>query len=171
MADEIINRVANSSLITIDLEEFYPKGERILLDIKDQLWQGIALKEKDFRAYIKETDWSIYQDKNVALTCSVDAIIPTWAYILLTTAIVPYAKRVVFGDLEYLEAILFEEAIAHIDFTQYQDARIVIKGCSGKVIPVSAYVKLTEKLQPFVKAMMYGEACSTVPLWKKPRVE
>ena len=169
MADEIINRVANSSLITIDLEDLYPKGERVLLDIKDQLWQGMALKEKDFRAYIKETDWSVYQDKYVALTCTVDAIIPTWAYMLLTTAIAPFAKRVVFGDLTYLESILFEESIANIDYSQYQDARIVIKGCSDKAVPTSSYVKLTEKLQPFVKVIMYGEPCSTVPLWKKPR--
>lgn len=169
MADEIINRVANSSLITIDLEDLYPDGERVLLDIKDQLWQGMALKEKDFRAYIKETDWSIYQDKYVALTCSVDAIIPTWAYMLLTTAIAPFAKRVVFGDLTFLEAILFEEAIAKLDYAQYHDARIVIKGCSDRAVPTSSYVKLTEKLQPFVKVIMYGEPCSTVPLWKKPR--
>ena len=169
MADEIINRVANSSLITIDLEDLYPKGERVLLDIKDQLWQGMVLKEKDFRAYIKETDWSVYQDKYVALTCTVDAIIPTWAYMLLTTAIAPFAKRVVFGDLTYLESILFEESIANIDYSQYQDARIVIKGCSDKAVPTSSYVKLTEKLQPFVKVIMYGEPCSTVPLWKKPR--
>ncbi|KAA3642664.1 MAG: DUF2480 family protein [Bacteroidetes bacterium] len=169
MAEEIINRVANSSLITIDLEDFLPTGERVLLDIKQQLWQEIALKEKDFRQYIKETDWSVYQDKYVALTCSVDAIIPTWAYMLLTTAIAPFAKRVVFGDLNYLETLLLEEAINKIDFSEYQDARIVIKGCSNKVISPSIYVKVTEKLQPYVKVIMYGEPCSTVPLWKKPK--
>lgn len=169
MAEEIINRVANSSLITIDLEDFLPTGERVLLDIKQQLWQEIALKEKDFRQYIKETDWSVYQDKYVALTCSVDAIIPTWAYMLLTTAIAPFAKRVVFGDLKYLETLLLEEAINKIDFSEYQDARIVIKGCSNKVISPSIYVKVTEKLQPYVKVIMYGEPCSTVPLWKKPK--
>lgn len=169
MAEEIINRVANSSLITIDLEELYPEGERVLLDIKDQLWQGLALKEKDFRAYIKETDWSIYQDRYIALTCTVDAIIPTWAYMLLTTAISPFAKKVVFGDLNYLESVLFEEAIAKLNYSQYQDARIVIKGCSDRAVPTSSYVKLTENLQQYAKAIMYGEPCSTVPLWKKPR--
>ena len=165
----VINRVENSSLITIDLEDFLLTGERVLLDIKQQLWQEIALKEKDFRQYIKETDWSVYQDKYVALTCSVDAIIPTWAYMLLTTAIAPFAKRVVFGDLNYLETLLLEEAINKIDFSEYQDARIVIKGCSNKVISPSIYVKVTEKLQPYVKVIMYGEPCSTVPLWKKQK--
>lgn len=169
MGEEIINRVANSSLNTIDLEDLYPEGERVLLDIKEQLWQGLALKEKDFRAYIKATDWSVYQDKYVALSCSVDAIIPTWAYMLLATALNPFAKRVVFGDLTYLEGILFEEVIERIDYSQYQDARVVIKGCSDRAVPTASYVKLTEKLQPFAKAIMFGEPCSTVPLWKKPR--
>ncbi len=169
MAEEIINRVANSSLITIDLEDLYPKGDRVLLDIKDQLWQGLALKEKDFRAYIKENDWSVYQDNFVALTCSVDAIIPTWAYMLLATAITPFAKKVVFGDLEFLESSLMEESIKQLDFTTYQDARIVIKGCSYKEVPTATYVLLTAKLQAYAKAIMFGEPCSTVPLWKKPR--
>lgn len=169
MAEEIINRVANSSLITIDLEDLYPKGDRVLLDIKDQLWQGLALKEKDFRAYIKENDWSVYQDNFVALTCSVDAIIPTWAYMLLATAITPFAKKVVFGDLEFLESSLMEESIKQLDFTTYQDARIVIKGCSDKEVPTATYVLLTAKLQAYAKAIMFGEPCSTVPLWKKPR--
>ncbi len=169
MAEEIVNRVANSSLITIDLEDLYPKRERVLLDIKDQLWQGLALKEKDFRAYIKENDWSVYQDKFVALTCSVDAIIPTWAYMLLATAITPFAKKVVFGGLEFLESSLMEESIKQLDFTAYQDARIVIKGCSDKEVPTAAYVLLTTKLQAYAKAIMFGEPCSTVPLWKKPR--
>ena len=127
MAEEIVNRVARSGLITLDLEEFYPKGERLLYDLKDNLWQGIALKEKDFREFIKTNDWSVYQDKYVALHCSVDAIIPTWAYMLLTTKIAPYAKKVVFGTLDTLEEILFEEALSNIKLSDYQDARIVIK--------------------------------------------
>lgn len=169
MAEEIVNRVARSGLITIDLEEIYPEGERILYDIKDNLWQEIALKEKDFRDFIKANDWSVYQDKYVAIHCSVDAIVPTWAYMLLTTKIAPYAKKVVFGTLESLEDILFEEAISTLNLSDYQDARIVIKGCGAKAIPPSAYVKLTALVQPYATVLMYGEPCSTVPLWKKPR--
>lgn len=169
MAEEIINRVANSGLITFNLEDIFPEGERVLYDIKDNLWQGIALKEKDFRDFIKTHDWSIYQDKYVALTCSVDAIVPTWAYMLLTTKLAPYAKKVIFGTLQELEMILFEEALSKVNPSDYQDARVVIKGCSGKEVPTAAYVKLTELLQPVAKVLMYGEPCSTVPLYKKPR--
>lgn len=169
MAEEIVNRVAKSGLITLNLEEFYPEGERFLYDIKDNLWEGIALKEKDFRAFVKEHDWSQYQGKFVALYCSVDAIVPTWAYMLLVTKLEPFAKRVVFGDLDTLETILFEEALQSIKAEDYEDARIVIKGCSDKVVPPFAYVKLTEMLRPYAKIIMYGEPCSTVPLYKKPR--
>lgn len=170
MAEEIVNRVAKSGLITLNLEEFYPEGERVLYDIKENLWEGIALKEKDFRAFVKEHDWSQYQDKFVALHCSVDAIVPTWAYMLLATKLEPYANKVVFGDLDTLETILFEESInQNIKAEDYEDARIVIKGCSDKVVPPSAYVKLTEMLRPYAKVIMYGEPCSTVPLYKKPR--
>ncbi|MEX2379270.1 MAG: DUF2480 family protein [Vicingaceae bacterium] len=170
MAEEIVNRVAKSGLITLNLEEFYPEGERVLYDIKENLWEGIALKEKDFRAFVKEHDWSQYQDKYVALHCSVDAIVPTWAYMILATKLEPHANKVVFGDLDTLETILFEESInQNIKAEDYEDARIVIKGCSGKVVPPSAYVKLTEMLRPYAKVIMYGEPCSTVPLYKKPR--
>lgn len=169
MAEEIINRVAKSGLITFNLEDIYPEGERILYDLKDNLWQGIALKEKDFREFVKNNDWSIYQDKFVTLNCSVDAIVPTWAYMLLATKIAPFAKRVVFGDLEALETVLFEAALNEINPEEYQDARVVIKGCSKKSVPASAYVKLTELLVPHAATIMYGEPCSTVPLYKKPR--
>lgn len=169
MADEIVNRVANSGLITLDLEEFYPKAKRVSYDIADNLWQGIALKEKDFREFIKTNDWSIYQDQYVALYCSVDAIVPTWAYMLLATKISPFAKRVVFGTLETLEAILFEEALTKIKPEEFQDARVVIKGCSDIEVSPAAYVKITELLLPYAKVLMYGEPCSTVPLYKKPR--
>lgn len=169
MAEEIVNRVANSSLITFDLEEHYPSGERVLYDLKDNLWQGLALKEKEFRAFIKEHDWSAYSGKNVALYCSVDAIIPSWAYLLLSTALNPYAKFVTQGDLQTLEVALWENVIAEIDPQEYQDARLVIKGCSNKEVPGSAYLALGRKLQPVVKSMMFGEACSTVPLYKQKR--
>ena len=170
MAEEIVNRVAKSGLITVDLEEFYPEGERVLYDIKENLWEGIALKEKDFRAFVKEHNWSQYQDQFVALHCSVDAIVPTWAYMLLATKLAPFAKKVCFGDLAQLESLIFEEAIAqNIKPKEYEDAKVVIKGCSKKEVPPSAYVKLTEMLQPYAKILMCGEPCSTVPLYKKTR--
>ena len=170
MSEEIVNRVANSGLITFNLEDLFLEGERVLYDIKDNLWQEIALKEKDFREFVKEHDWSQYQDKFVALHCSVDAIVPTWTYMLLTTKLAPFAKKVVFGNLIDLENVLFEEALSNINPEEYIDARVVIKGCSDKAVPVSAYVRLTELLQPVVKVLMYGEPCSTVPLYKKPRI-
>ena len=171
MSDEIVNRVANSGLITFNLEDLFPEGERVLYDIKDNLWQEIALKEKDFRAFVKEHDWSEYQDKFVAIHCSVDAIVPTWAYMLLTTKLAPFAKKVVFGNLQDLENQLFEDVLSKINPQDYVDARVVIKGCSDVTVPTSAYVRLTQLLQPVAKVLMYGEPCSTVPLYKKPRIQ
>lgn len=164
---EIINKVAQSGLITLNLEDYYPPGERVLIDIKDQLFQGLILREKDFRAFIKEHNWSKYKDKYVAITCSADAIIPIWAYMLLTTAVEPFVKKVVFGDLITLETILFNEALAKINIHEFKEQRIIIKGCSKYPVPVSAYVELTRLLQPVAKSIMFGEACSTVPLYKK----
>ena len=164
---EIINRVAQSSLITINLEDYYHEGERIFYDIKDNLFQEIVLKEADFRAFIKENDWSYYQNKNVAIGCSVDAIIPSWAYMLLVSAMNSYSNKVIIGSLAELEQQLYQEAIASIDANQYKDARVVIKGCSEKPVPLYAYGELTRVLQPHVKSLMYGEPCSTVPIFKK----
>ena len=169
MSEEIVNRVANSGLITFNLEDLFPEGKRVLYDIKDNLWQEMALKEKDFREFVKAHDWSQYQDKYVAIYCSVDAIVPTWAYMLLTTKLTPFAKKVVFGNLQELENILFEEVLSKINPQDYLDARVVIKGCSDIDIPAAAYVRITEILQPVAKILMYGEPCSTVPLYKKPR--
>ncbi|MGQ0828207.1 MAG: DUF2480 family protein [Bacteroidota bacterium] len=167
MSDAIINKVAQSGLTTIDLESFYPQGERLLFDIKDLLFQGLILKEKDFREFIKKEDWTTYKDKYVALICSADAIVPTWAYMLLATQLEPFAKRVVFGDLETLETILYNEIFSKLNINDYKDARIVIKGCGDLPVPRSAYVELTRILRPIAKSIMYGEACSTVPLYKK----
>jgi len=167
MADEIINKVAQSGLITIDLEDYYPKGERVIYDIAQNLFQGLALKEKEFREFISKNDWAVYKDKYVAIICSADAIIPTWAYMLITNAISPYAIKVIFGDTETLETILFSEAINKINTEQFRDARVVIKGCGNLPVPVSAYVELTNKLLPVAKSVMFGEACSTVPVFKK----
>lgn len=164
--EEITNKVANSGIVTIDLEEYYQDGERVLLDIKPLLFQELILKEKDFREFIKNEDWSKYQNKLVAVTCTNDAIVPTWAFMLISLALEPYAKKIVFGNLEQLETILFEEALNKINFSDYSDARVVIKGCSNKPVPTNAYVKLTAGLKPFAKSIMYGEPCSTVPLYK-----
>lgn len=169
MAEEIVNKVASSGLVTIDLEELYPKGARSTIDLKDQLWQGLALREKDFRAFIKEHDWAAYQDHFVAIYCSADAIVPTWAYMLVATALEPYAKQLVFGDQEALEAHLFQEVLSSIKGEDFQDGRIVIKGCGDLPVPTYAYVELTRKLRPFVRSMMYGEPCSTVPLYKRKK--
>ncbi len=163
----IQNKIANSGLITIDLEELYHKGERILFDIKDQLFRGMILREKDFREFVKLHDWSQYQNKNIAFVCSADAIIPTWAYMLLAVSVEPFANRYVFGDLQILETILFNDALQKINAEEYKDVRVIIKGCSDVHVPVSAYVEITHKLSPYVKSIMYGEACSNVPIWKR----
>ena len=169
MADEIINKVSNSKLITIDLEELYPEGERVLFDIKDWLFDQIILKEKDFRASVKSHDRSRYENTYVALTCSVDAIIPSWAYLLLSSKLAPYSKKIVVGNLELLETSLFQDIIQNLSIESFKEKPIIIKGCAQKPIPPSAFSMLIHKLQPIAKSIMYGEACSTVPLFKKKR--
>lgn len=168
MAEEIVNRVANNkNLITFDLEEYYPEGKRILFDIKDWLFEGLLLREKEFRQHVSDHDWSQYQDQYVAFTCSTEAIIPGWAYLLLTSAIAPYAKKVVVGSLETLETIIYHEIITDLDLSPYQDKFLIIKGCSNKPVPEGAYIFLLQKLQLVAKSIMYGEACSSVPLYKR----
>lgn len=167
MAEEIVNRVAKSGIISLDLEKFFPEGERVVLDLKEILYQGMILREKDLRDFIKEKDWSKYKDKHVALTCTADAIVPVWAYMLLATNLNPYARTVFYGGKEEMEHELINREIEKIDPAQYKDARVVVKGCGN--VPASAYVKLTNKLQPVVKVLMFGEPCSTVPVYKKPR--
>ncbi|GAB3747891.1 DUF2480 family protein [Spirosoma pomorum] len=169
METEIINRVANSGLITLNLEEYYAPGDRVQYDLKDNLFMGLILKEKDFRAFLKEHDWNQYTGKHVAITCSEDAIIPTWAYMLLTLQLQPYASTVVFGTLTDLEEKLYFDAIARIDVTDYLDARVVVKGCSDVPVPVAAYVEITRRLRPVVQSLLFGEPCSTVPLYKRPK--
>jgi len=169
MSEEIINKVANSGIVTIDLEEYFQDGERVLLDVKPLLFQELILKEKDFREFVKNNDWSVYKNIFVAITCTNDAIVPTWAYMLLSLALEPFAKKIVFGNLDQLETVLFEEALSKIDYSHYKEARVVIKGCSNKPVPVNAYVRLTAALKPFAKSIMYGEPCSTVPLYKSKK--
>ncbi|WP_316802155.1 DUF2480 family protein [Pedobacter nototheniae] len=165
--ENIINKVANSGLVTLNLEDYYDNGERILYDIKDNLFHGLMLREKDFREFIKNHDWSQYQNKNVAIICSADAIVPTWAYMLLANRISPFAREVVFGSLETLEAVMFSKAIAKIDPKAYANERVVVKGCGDIDVPVAAYVEITNLLTPVVKSIMFGEPCSTVPVFKR----
>lgn len=168
MAEEIINRVANNkNLITIDLEDYYPAGDRVVFDIKDWLYEGFILREKEFRQQVSEHDWSQYQNAYVALHCSSDAIIPGWAYLLLTTKLTPFAKHVAVGSLKDLETILFSDIVRTLDISAYQDKLLIIKGCANKPIPENAYIQLIQKLQPIAKSIMYGEACSSVPLFKR----
>jgi hypothetical protein len=165
--ENFVNKVAQSGLVTLDPASFYPEGERVVYDIKDNLFMELMLREKDFREFVKQHDWGQYQGKNVAVTCSADAIVPAWAYMLLANRLAPYAKEVVFGDLDVLETVLFVKSIAGMDAEQYRDQRLVIKGCGDVDVPVSAYVELTKKLTPVVKSLMFGEPCSTVPIYKK----
>ncbi|GLB50797.1 DUF2480 family protein [Neptunitalea lumnitzerae] len=166
MADEIVNRVANSKLVTVDLEELYPKGERIVFDIKDWLLEGFILREKDFRTAAKNHNWEQYTNTYVALTCSTDAIVPAWAYMLISTYVAPYAKKVIIGTLEELETAIYQDIISKTDFSYVKDAPVIVKGCSNKPVPPNAYLFLIEKIQPIAKSLMYGEACSSVPLFK-----
>jgi hypothetical protein len=167
--DQILNRVAASSLITFDLEEYYQPGERVLIDIKDQLFQGLILKEKDFRNFVKLNDWTVYKNKFVAITCSTDAVVPVWAYMLLTIALEAHASYIVFGTLEDLEVVLFRKSLANIEWSKFSDAKVVVKGCSKISVPSALYVEVARSLKPYVSSLMFGEACSSVPLFKKPK--
>ena len=167
MADEIINRVANSKLVTIDLEDYYPEGKRVLFDIKDWLYEGLVLREKDFREKVKNFDWSQYQNCYVALTCSTDAIVPAWAFMLLTVNLEPFVEKAVIGDLEALETSIYQDIINGLNTSEFKDKPIIIKGCSNKPVPVNAYTMLINKLKPIARSVMYGEACSSVPLYKR----
>ena len=166
MEETIINRVASSGLITINLEDYYVEGGRVVFDIKDNLHEEFLLREKDFREFVKMNNWSVYQDKLVAITCSNDAIVATWAFMIVSAAMQPFAKKIVFGNLETLETVLFFEALSKLKIEDYKDQRVVIKGCGEKPVPPSAYVELTRLLQPVAKSIMYGEPCSTVPVYK-----
>ncbi|MBU2922727.1 DUF2480 family protein [Winogradskyella psychrotolerans] len=167
MAKEIINRVANSKLKVVDLEDYYPKGNRILFDIKDWLLEGLVLREKEFRISVSEHDWSQYQDCYVALHCSTDAIVPDWAYMLISIELHPYSRLSIIGTLEDLESILYSEIISNLEVSEFKDAPVIIKGCSHKPVPSNALVLLSQKLKPIAKSIMFGEACSSVPLFKK----
>lgn len=167
MENEIVNRVANSKLVVVDLEDYYPKGKRTVIDIKNWLYEELVLREKDFREQVKQHNWSDYQDDFVALTCTSDAIVPAWAFMLLTMELQPYAKMIVLGSLEQLETAIYQDIIHNLDLTEFVDKPLIIKGCSHKPVPANAYILLSQKLKPIAKSIMYGEACSSVPLYKR----
>jgi hypothetical protein len=164
--DEIINKVANSVLEVFDLEDYYPKGIRTQIDISGWLLEGFLLKEKDFREHLKNHDWAQYQGQFVAINCSTDAIVPAWASILVAIQLAPFAAKIINGNLEDLEASLYEELLPKIDYSAYENKPVIIKGCSKKPVPMRAYVLAAHYLQPFARSIMYGEACSAVPLFK-----
>ena len=167
MSEVFVNKVANSGLITLDLEKFLPVVETATFDLKDHLFMGLILKEKDFREALKNLDWSVYQDKNVALICSVDAIIPMWAYMLVTSYLQPVAKNVFAGSEAEMQKHLFLKNMAAINPEEYTDQRVVVKGCGDIPIDNFAYTEITRILTPVAKSIMYGEPCSTVPIYKK----
>ena len=167
MGEEIVNKVAESGLITLDLEEYYPKEEIMIFDLKDHLFMGMILKEKDFREALKKMDLEKFRDKNVAVTCSADAIIPVWAYMLIASYLQPVAKELILGNEKELRRKLFLKNLSSIDVNEFVDRRMVIKGCGDIAIEDLAYLEITKLLLPVAKSIMYGEPCSTVPIYKK----
>jgi len=166
MKEEIVNKVAKSGIETLDLASFRPKGKRAVIDVADTLWQGIALKESDFRQWVKDHDWSTYADAHVAVHCTVDAIIPSWVYMILGSELAPYAATVHFGSSESLEEYLYAQVISALDLGMYQDRLIMLKGC-GEEVPTGAYLYLTQRLREVAKSVMFGEPCSAVPVYKR----
>jgi hypothetical protein len=169
MADGIVNKVAESGLISLDLEQWYPKQPIVLFDIKDHLFMGMIVKEKEFRESLKQTDWSVYKDKAVAVTCSVDAIIPVWAYMLVASYLQPVCTALYNGTEQEFLKHLFLRNIEAADLSPYYDQRVIVKGCGDTPIGEFAYMAISQRLLPVVKTLMYGEPCSTVPVYKKPR--
>lgn len=167
MDEVIVNRVSESGLVTLDLEDFYSKEETAVFDMKDYLFMGLILKEKDFRDAMKSLDLTGFAGKNIAITCTADAVIPMWAYMLAASYLQPVAKEIVFGDENQLQQTLLLNNISKIRAEEYKDKRVVIKGCGEKPIAESAYISATSILRPVAKSIMYGEPCSTVPIFKK----
>ncbi len=167
MAELFNNKVAESGIVTIDLASLLPSNEIIVFDIKPYLYMELILKEKEFRAALLTSDWIIYQDKVVGIVCSADAIIPMWANMLIVSALNPFAKAVYFGNENKVREQQLLESIGAININEYNDQRVVIKGCGDTPIGESAYIAITQKLRPVVKSIMYGEPCSTVPVYKK----
>ncbi len=169
MSEVFKNKVAESGIITLDLEDYYPKETVVLFDMKDYLFMGLILKEKDFRESLKSLDTSVYKNKIAAITCSADAVIPMWAYMLAASVLQPVAKEIVFANEEQAKKHLLLKNIATISVNDFLDKRVVIKGCGEIAIPEEAYIEITKMLRPVVKSIMYGEPCSTVPVFKKEK--
>jgi hypothetical protein len=167
--ETFVNKVAESGIITIDLEAYIP-DEIQIFDLKDHLFMGLILKEKDFREALKKEDWEKYSNKDVAITCSQDAVIPMWAYMLVSSYLQPYASDIYFGDELFTRNAIINKTLSKIDVNEYAGKRVVIKGCGEKEIPASAYVEITKLLRPVAKSIMYGEPCSTVPIFKSSTV-
>lgn len=168
MTGAITNRVAESGIITLNLENYFPKDKVVVFDLKDYLFMGLILKEKDFRETLKTLDLGSYQNKIVALTCSADAVIPMWAYMLVAGILQPVAKEIIFGNEEFANSSILLKNISTIDSSEFIDKRVVIKGCGEVPVPEAAYIEVTKLLRPVAKSIMYGEPCSTVPVFKKP---
>lgn len=166
----LINRVANSGLINLNLEDYFPPEPIASFDLKDYLFKELILKEKDFRTALKEIDWSQYAGHTLLLFCSTDAIIPSWAFMLVAAYATPYADDIYFGNQKQYLSDRYREILQQFDGSEYAEKRIVIKGCSNKPVPPAAYMELTKKLMPFAQSIMYGEPCSTVPIFKRPRI-
>lgn len=167
MSEEIINKVAESGLVTLDLAEYYPRDEVVLFDLKDHLFMGLILKEKDFREAMKNKDWEEYRDKYVGIICTADAIIPPWAFMLLASYLQPVAKDIIVGNEKEIHKMIFLKNIQAIDAGKFSDQRVVIKGCGDTPIDEFAYMEITKLLRPVAKTILYGEPCSTVPIYKK----
>ena len=167
METMIQNKVAESGIVTLNLEAFYPKGEIVTFDIKDYLFMGLILKEKDFRLALQNIDIEMYRDKYVSVVCTADAIIPMWAYMLISSTLQPVAKDIVYGNQQTLINTVIIKNLSQLDTGEYTDKRVVVKGCGDIQIPETAYLEITNKLRPFAKTIMYGEPCSTVPIFKK----
>lgn len=165
--EEIVNKVSSSGIMMLDFEELYPMGPRMSFDIAEALTNGMILREKEFREFVKTKSWSAYQNAHVAVFCSVDTIIPHWALMLIASALHPFAAGLYFCSGDLLEDFVFARLLEHLPIDKYKDQRVVIKGCSKKNIPASAYMAAAEKLTPIVKSLMFGEPCSTVPVFKK----
>lgn len=167
MADEIINKVEQSGLKNLELDSFLKEHQWVLFDVKNQLYEELVLKEKDFRAFVREHDWKQYEGKVLGIYCSNDAIIPMWAYMLISSAAAPYTTQIIFGNEEKVKIELVNQSILGMNVEEYKDERVIVKGCSSINLPEQSYINITQMLQPHVKSLMFGEACSTVPIYKK----
>lgn len=167
MENAIVNKVAESGIVTLDLEAYYPQGEIVIFDLKDHLFRGLILREKDFRAALQSLNWEVYRGKYVAINCTADAIVPMWANMLVASYLQPVAKEVFYGDEKALINTTVIKNLAELKGEEFTDKRVVVKGCGDVQIPEAAYVEITNKLRPYAKSIMYGEPCSTVPIYKK----